>query len=251
MFGFSIIFKLRTWLVLGALAGLLYLAYLFVPAVREGAEEVGAAYTLAVPQGMGATDTDMSIKRFNMEWREGKPPFYVDVPRAYINRSVRDGSGWGGNKLHLIVSYPSMKPQVQRAPTDEYSFYLRISYAHDGTTHKEYYLKDYDIITSDPDEKIGHLYGYITGQGPEVKISIDWLRKGDDKWFYLDKETNTFARFNCGQTSEVGVYFNCVGMLLIDDRYLILTSIPGPLLRRLDEFINHLRNFLYSLEVKP
>lgn len=265
MMGFLNPFRLKTWLVLGALAGLLYLAYLFVPAVREGVDSIRYSYMMAVPSMAplkGSNSTE--IIRFNMA-REDQPPHYLYVQDAYLDRRVFKGgvnyaqSGMSP-ALKLIVTYPGFRPVVFKSPDDKYSISLSLSYRERGRREPRgfydplgFYEDNYDLIIRDPDERVGeYLYGFMAGsQKPVIKLTIGRLRIGSDKWFYLDKATNTYARLTCQEGRELVGYWSCVASMVLDENYMLLFSLPGKELNNFEQFVVGVRSFVHSLEVAP
>jgi hypothetical protein len=258
MVGIFGLFKLKTLLALCLIVGIFYLFYLFVPGVRQSAEEASAGLRMATSAvGFGTSSDSSEIHKINMERLAENQPHYFYVPDAYLNKSSSSG-GFNGEQLNIIVSYPSFNSRNLAAPNDKYAITLRIFLTNKYSTQKDFYIKKYDLIVAEPDEKIGNLYGYIKGRGPPLDRSSIGLRVGDDKWFYLDKATQTFARLTCTggydpktDSNDPNNYASCISSFLIDDKYSVLTSIPGPMIRQAGEFIDGLKQFLKSLEVVP
>lgn len=239
----------KRFVALWLLFGLLFFAAKYIPAVRQGLEEIGAGNLMAVGGGPVRVSDNMAVQKFNMQLYQGEAPFYLYVPDAYLNKSIYRTGFDGG--LKLIVCYPGLQPL--RFPTTDakYSLRMSVTYSSGREDYAEFYLNNYDIITKAPDEKFGHLYGHIEGRGPRIKLSIGTLRATDDKWFYLDKNNQTFAELTCIGRKGPNNYFTCVTSLLIDNKYAVTTSIPGNMLLQFEDFIAGLRGFLVGLEKPP
>lgn len=217
-------------------------------------DKLAGGYNLAVPRGMGHTENVDGVERINIQTYPDGQPFYLDVPKAYINRGVYKGRGQAFvyDMLHLIVLYPGFAAPG-RDPSAAYKLALRISYTSYRGTHKNFYMKNYDQLVAAPDERYGHVYGYIYGRGPMLHLLPYSLRASlaQDRWFYLDKDTLTFGTFVClAGANTPTLYDTCIGSLLINDKYSILLSIPGPMLKEYDQFVDGLRTLLTSMEVK-
>ena len=261
MFSILNFLRIKTWLVIGIILAVFYFIYLVVPPFRQGVDEIRYGMMMAVPS-VGPLQGSPSTKiiTFDMQRDSELPPHYLYVQDAYLDRRVYP-TGFGDGSLHIIFSYPGFKSIAFQTQDAKYSIPLTLDYSDAERIKREpiraghrYYLKNnYDLIVRAPDEKIGqHLFGYVYGMGPEYhQLGIFWRYPGGDKWYFLDKETDTYGELTCLPAGQPEKYWSCVVGLLIDDKYSSTFTYPGKELANFHNFVTGLRDLINKLEMAP